>query len=65
MYSNFSCGFLCRILPINQGYTYSNILDLSRKISAMSIADILLHKVAAAAETLDRRSGWSKCRIWS
>lgn len=41
MYSNFFCGFRCRILAINQGYTYSNILDLSRKISAMSIADFL------------------------
>ena len=38
MYSNFFCRFLGCILSINQGYTYSNISDLSRKISAMSIA---------------------------
>ena len=38
MYSNFFCCFFCRILAINQGYTYSNIVGLSRKISAMSIA---------------------------
>lgn len=44
MYSNSFCGFPCRILAINQGYTYSNILDLSRRISAMSIAGFPLRK---------------------
>jgi prevent-host-death family protein len=47
MYSNFPCRFLCRILAVNQGYTYSNILDLSRKISAMSIAGLPLSRRGA------------------
>jgi hypothetical protein len=47
VYSNFFCCFLCRILAINQGYTYSTISDLSRKISAMSIAGFRRYKGAA------------------
>jgi prevent-host-death family protein len=47
VYSNSFCCFLCRILAINQGYTYSNIFDLSRKISAMSIAAFPRYKGGA------------------
>ena len=47
VYSNFFCCFLCCILTINQGYTYSNIVNLSRKIFATSIAGFRRYKGAA------------------
>jgi hypothetical protein len=41
VYSSFPCSFLRRILAINQRYTYSNIVDLSRKISSVSILGLV------------------------